>query len=191
MLDAHRCLPFHRIESWQQPSMLSKIVSGSFLEAAPKRFGFFQRTSLYHLGLSVGLGHNGYSCPRTTSTFELTILDVSGQHIVRFSDCICSGRPRWELLLESQIYPATKIDPQTGFTFWVLEHQQASNLRGKTSLYEYYQMLVHLSGTSEQLALGSIPVRCSSFLLDFACPHLNPSRFQNIYDQFREAVRQF
>ncbi|KIO27594.1 hypothetical protein M407DRAFT_49548, partial [Tulasnella calospora MUT 4182] len=141
-LDAHRYLPFHRIESWQQPSTLGKVIAENFAEAAPKRFGFFQRTSLYHLGLSVGLGHDGNSCPRTASTFELNILDVSGQHVIRFSDCLCNSRERWELLLNSQIYPATEIDPRTGFTFRVLEHQQTSNLRGKTSLHEYYQMLV-------------------------------------------------
>lgn len=175
MLDTHRRLPFHRIESWQQPSTLSKVIAANFVEAAPKRFGFFQRTSLYHLGLSVGLGHHGYSCPRTASTFELTVLDVSGQHLVRFRDCLCGGQERWKLLLESQIYPATEIDPRTGFTFRVLEHQQNSNLRGKTSLHEYYQMLVHLSGTAEQLALGSIPVSDPPCVLDVKCLDYSPS----------------
>lgn len=162
MLDTHRCLPFHRIESWQQATTIGEVIAENFLDASPKRFGFFQHTSLYHLGLSVGLGHEGYHCPRTASTFDLTVLDVSGQHVVRFKDCLCRDQPRWELLLDCQIYPATELDPQTGFTFRVLEHQQTLNLCGKTSLHEYYQMLIHLSGTAEQHATGSIPVSAIS-----------------------------
>ncbi|KIO15332.1 hypothetical protein M407DRAFT_87168 [Tulasnella calospora MUT 4182] len=172
MRDAHRKLPFHRIEAWQHGASIESIITKNFLPAAPPHFGFFRRSSLYDTGLQVGLGHEGDICPRTSPShcFDLNVLDVSGQHTIRFRDCFCDSRERWKLLLGCQIFPATETDPKTGFTFHVLEHQQSSNLRGKTSLHEYYQTLIQLSGTAEEHARGSIP---------------------NIYDQFRHVVRQF
>lgn len=115
MRDTHRKLPFHRIESWQHGASIESIITENFLPGAPTNFGFFRRSSLYNIGLQVGLGHDGDICPRTSSLhcFDLTVLDVSGQHNIRFRDCFCDDRERWKLLLECQIFPATETDPRT------------------------------------------------------------------------------
>ncbi|KIO27204.1 hypothetical protein M407DRAFT_73495, partial [Tulasnella calospora MUT 4182] len=62
-----------------------------------------------------------------------------------------------ELLLEAGVFPATEKSPQTGFTIALLQHQRACNLHGKTSLKEYFDVLVQLTDSAE--GQESVPVR--------------------------------
>ncbi|KAG8923187.1 hypothetical protein FRC01_013102, partial [Tulasnella sp. 417] len=100
----------------------------------PKHYGYFKRVSLCDLGLQIPLGHDGEFCPAS-----------------RRDDClvICSEKENWVQLLEVDIFPATELNPRTGFTMEVLRHQRCFNLRGKTSLKEYYDALVDLTSAAD------------------------------------------
>ncbi|KAG9031330.1 hypothetical protein FS837_003010, partial [Tulasnella sp. UAMH 9824] len=169
MVNMHQHLPFHWPEAWVDSSS-ARIDAEVWGRDIPLQFGYFKRTSLYDLGLQVGLGHEGSFCPSSheADTFTMRVLHTSGQHEVRFRPCGCGQKPRWEQLLDSDIWPATELKPQTGFTLGVLRHQRCFSLRGKTSLKEYYDALVDLTSPAEHK--GEIP---------------------SLYDQFRIAVRQY
>lgn len=87
----------------------------------------------------------------------MTVFHVNGYHKVRFRRCQCGQKDLWELLLEVGIFPATDKNPQTGFTIALLQHQRTCSLRGKTSLKEYFDVLVELTDSAE--GHGSVPVR--------------------------------
>lgn len=113
--------------------------------------------------MHVGLGHSGALCPAShpADTVDLTILHTTGQHVVRFRLCVCSGMPLWQQLLEADIWPATHKRPKTGSTIEVLRHRRTFNLRSKTNLKEYYDALVDLTSTAEYK--DSIPVSLTLF----------------------------
>lgn len=92
----------------------------------------------------------------------MTIVHTNGQHSVTMRSCCCQGKERWQLLLKYGIFPATDLQPQTGFTFELLEHQRAFNLRGKTSLQEYYQSIIDLTNAAEGRATKSFSVSLRS-----------------------------
>ncbi|KIO19407.1 hypothetical protein M407DRAFT_82839, partial [Tulasnella calospora MUT 4182] len=74
-----------------------------------------------------------------------------------------SNKELWEQLLEVDIWPATHKRPKTGFTMEVLRHQRCFNLRSKTNLKEYYDVLsnqidqipLFMQYTYDQFRLGS------------------------------------
>ncbi|KIO33174.1 hypothetical protein M407DRAFT_18033 [Tulasnella calospora MUT 4182] len=169
MVEMHQNLPFHWPEAWVDGSGAG-IDPNVWGQEIPLHFGYFKRTSLYDLGLQVGLGHDGLFCPTSheADTFTMRVLHTSGQHEVRFRTCGCTEKPRWEQLLDVDIWPATELKPQTGFTMEVLRHQRCFSLRGKTSLKEYYDALVDLTSPAEHK--DGIP---------------------SLYNQFRLAVRQY
>ncbi|KIO24096.1 hypothetical protein M407DRAFT_51500, partial [Tulasnella calospora MUT 4182] len=151
LLDSHQFLPFHWPEVWIDRSNLSKDSLPQRKDTLPARYGYFKRTSLFEVGLQVGLGHDGGFCPQThgNDAFRMTVLHTTGQHIVAFRPCACSDKEVWQQLLEVDIFPATEKNPQLGFTFEVLRHQRCFNLRAKTSLKEYYDALVDLTRAAE------------------------------------------
>ncbi|KAG8929550.1 hypothetical protein FRC01_004157 [Tulasnella sp. 417] len=137
---------------------------------SPPQFGYFKKISLQQIGLQVPLGHSGSICPKSHASdeYKMTIFHINGHHRIRFRKCCCGNKDLWELLLEAGIFPATEKSPQTGFTIALLRHQRACSLRGKTSLKEYFDMLVQLTDSAE--GQESVP---------------------NLYNQFRDVVRQY
>ncbi|KAH9983825.1 hypothetical protein BJV77DRAFT_1062348 [Russula vinacea] len=81
---------------------------------------FFVRTSLRDLGLTVYLGHEGKPCPFLGQVLDrFTVVHTNGIHT-------CS----W--------LPATMEDPQTAFTFDILNSYLLLSLQGKVSREDYY-----------------------------------------------------
>lgn len=164
--------------------------------STPRDFSYFKRLSLKEAGLHVGLGHDGDLCPHSNpnDTFTLTVLHTNGQHIVRFRDCFCDDKERWQRLLEYGVFPATEKNPQTGFTIEMLEHQQSFSIRGQTSLLEYYQALTDLLHGGEGRLNKSFSVSATwhcQLLIAFSHSSVHPCAYKNIYDQLREVTRQF
>ncbi|KIO19636.1 hypothetical protein M407DRAFT_30707 [Tulasnella calospora MUT 4182] len=171
IVQSHQYQPFHEVHGYIHHQAAYARTPKRWNLSLPVDFGYFKRLSLQEAGLQVGLGHDGDLCPKTSTKdcFSMTIGHINGQHPVTFRDCCCEGKPRWQLLLEYNIFPATDDRPQTGFTIEMLEHQRAFSLRGKTSLHEYYQAIVDLTNAAEGRVLKG---------------------FSYAYDQLRECGRQ-
>ncbi|KAI9067504.1 hypothetical protein FKP32DRAFT_1563686 [Trametes sanguinea] len=128
----HAQSPFHRVQRWDGQT--------------------FQATCLKELGLVVRLGHDIDSppCPNPEqSRSDFTVIDVNGRHSVTVEFCGCdrageAGEPVQQLL-RRKLYPATDINPNTAFTFSLLEHYHIQSLQGKISMYDYYTSLERLT----------------------------------------------
>ena len=71
-----------------------------------------------------------------------TIVDVNGIHSVTLRPCACAGAPHTRTqLLAASLFPATLDEPNTTFTFEVLDTFQLINLQGKLSAYDFYYSL--------------------------------------------------
>lgn len=161
IVQSHQYQPFHELHGYIHHAAALSRTSSRWKNSLPNDFGYFKRLSLQEAGLQVGLGHDGDLCPSSWEgdSFRMTILHINGQHSVTFRDCGCQGKERWQLLLEYNVFPVTEKQPETGFTIELLEHQRAFNLRGKTSLQEYYQALLDLTNAAEGRATKSFSVR--------------------------------
>lgn len=72
----------------------------------------------------------------------LTYVHSNGIHQLPTSFCSCSGSPAVDIqLLQMGLFPCTAKDPQTGFTFAVLDDYILENLECKTSANHYYSKL--------------------------------------------------
>ena len=120
--------------------------------------GFFNRTSLYSLGLTCNLGHNSEACPAGSSPYNLTVIDVNGFHKVRVVFCGCDTSTPWEeryrQLLRMRWYPASFSRPRTAFSFDLLETYHKLTLQGKINLFDFYLAITQKSdnqGRSKEL----------------------------------------
>jgi hypothetical protein len=101
------------------------------------------------MGLRIQLGHDdggGGGCPLPIpGPQNFLVFDVSGAHQVNIDFCGC--QPDYELdkrtqLLRKRWFPATTTRPQTVFTFDCLDTFHELTLQGKTSLYDYYHVIL-------------------------------------------------
>lgn len=108
----------------------------------------------------VHVGHNGTACLSPARVDLLTILHVNSIHHVRVQFCGCStvveDRHDYNQLLDAQLFPASFQHPMTAFTFQLLETLNALTMRGKLTVYDYYQTLRSLTDNCE---LRSLPRR--------------------------------
>ncbi|KAJ7449011.1 hypothetical protein FB451DRAFT_1102933, partial [Mycena latifolia] len=126
-VEAHRRLPFHRIQHWN---------------------GFmFVRKTLKDMGLRIQLGHwhsTDRRCPVPTpaSGDDFVVVDSHGVHEVGLDYCGCGagGLPTVQLL-RAQLYPATTTNPKSAATFAVLRRFHLLSFESKCSVYEFYQSL--------------------------------------------------
>ncbi|KAF9536538.1 hypothetical protein CPC08DRAFT_595712, partial [Agrocybe pediades] len=123
-IDKHRSTPFHWVELW----------NGSFLE----------RKDISEIGYVIPLAH-GPDCKTcyVSRAFDFVVTDITGVHKTKVSYCDCIGQTsaHFDLLLESQIFPATIISPQIGFTFNVLRDFHLHTLASKETPYDYLKAL--------------------------------------------------
>ncbi|KAF5360607.1 hypothetical protein D9756_005153 [Leucocoprinus leucothites] len=122
----HTNHPFHRIQEW----------TGLY----------FKKASLHDLSFAIYLGHNGSACPLNAgSTVDFTVVHINGIHNCRIGFCICSppdhSYDRIAQLIRHQLFPSTAKNPQTVFTFEVLEDFHRHSLSAKSSAYDYYDAL--------------------------------------------------
>ncbi|KAJ7898799.1 hypothetical protein B0H13DRAFT_1884163 [Mycena leptocephala] len=120
IVQQHACLPMHWIEEWNGE--------------------YFDRTSLYVLGLVVQLGHPpGFSCATSTPGHkDFVMIDLSGVHTVRVHFCECDSRIlHRQQLMRVRWWPATAKNPKTCVTFAVLRQFQLLNCSGKVSAHDF------------------------------------------------------
>lgn len=72
----------------------------------------------------------------------LTVVDMTGIHHLDVNWCGCENcPPRDQQLLAMGLYPASTLQPQTAFTFRVLDDYLLTNKECKTSAMSYYSRL--------------------------------------------------
>ncbi|KAJ3830960.1 hypothetical protein F5878DRAFT_522657, partial [Lentinula raphanica] len=145
-LNAHSCKPLDRIEKW----------TGTF----------FERSTLQSLGLVIQVGHeDGSVCANPTLQFSnFTVVHTNGIHVLSVSFCGCPRNVQyepWAQLMLGEWYPATVLQPQTAFTFRVLELFQLLNFEGKVTAYHFYRSLERLT---DNTGCVKMPKRYSTFL---------------------------
>ena len=136
-LNMHKKTPYHAIERWTGEC--------------------FVKSSLYDLGLVLHLGHQGNHCPSydepgsdsfhdPEDAFQddsvLCIVHTSGVFQSRVRYCNCRNAPTHHIqLLRLQLFPASIINPQTAFTFLVLDHFEIDAMECKTSAMNFFSKL--------------------------------------------------
>ncbi|KAG6849505.1 hypothetical protein H0H93_007961 [Arthromyces matolae] len=127
VLDSHRSLPFHRLETWNGH--------------------YFEPRTLTDLGFVLRVGHkDGSECINVHIVKDFALLHVNGLHeiIVHYCDCH-HVIPRKVQLLRAGLFPASTIRPKTAATFDLLRNFQLLSFMSKISALEYYQTLVRLT----------------------------------------------
>ena len=140
IMSKHCELELHRIE-------VSKAFFGVQVMMRQKWNGhFFEKAPLSTLGLRIQLGHDGGRCSMPVpASSNFLVFDVSSVHQVNVDFCGCG--PTYELdkhvqLLRKHWFPATTARPQTVFTFECLDTFHELTLQGKTTLYDFYHVLL-------------------------------------------------
>ena len=125
---------------------------------------FFERTTLYTLGLRVQLGHHGRPChaPIPVPAGPFTVLHTNGVHDVRFFRCGCEVADSLiEQLLAFEWFPATAKQPASAVSFQALREFQALTHQCKSlSAYHYCHGVARLQDNTN---LANISVRASLF----------------------------
>ncbi|KAJ7209387.1 hypothetical protein B0H12DRAFT_1033950, partial [Mycena haematopus] len=127
IVEAHRQMPFHRIQQW----------TGST----------FKRRTLKEMGLRIQLGHWQGSTricplPMPAPGDDFVIVDNTGVHQVSLDYCGCgAGGLHTVQLLRAQLWAATTTNPRTAATFSVLRRYHLLSLEAKCSALEFYQSL--------------------------------------------------
>uniref|UniRef100_A0A0W0FT55 CxC2-like cysteine cluster KDZ transposase-associated domain-containing protein n=1 Tax=Moniliophthora roreri TaxID=221103 RepID=A0A0W0FT55_MONRR len=91
-------------------------------------------------------GHRGdpypgidYDYVNASQSFTLT--DINGIHKTRIVFCQCKLTDPYSQLLDGGIFPATHEQPETGFTFNLLESYHVESLASKKSVYDFITAL--------------------------------------------------
>ncbi|RDX40319.1 hypothetical protein OH76DRAFT_1459536 [Lentinus brumalis] len=128
----HASCPYHRIQRWTGQT--------------------FEDVTLKDLGLVIQLGHHHDRSICTNpqpSRSDFSVIDVNGRHLVAVNFCGCDNAGKAgnvvEQLLRFDLWPATDCEPNTVFTFQMLEHYHVQSLQGKMSMYDYYASLERLT----------------------------------------------
>lgn len=108
---------------------------------------FFQRTSLQALGLRIQLGHGGAPCPNPSpGPRGFCVVSSSGIHHVTVDLCDCGSNSFLSCrtqILRAGWFPATFNRPKTAFTFECLDTFHELTLQGKTTLHDFFQMILN------------------------------------------------
>jgi len=109
----------------------------------------FTRRTLESLDLTICLGHHGQHCPNAPSSQSVkqlgrrtTIVNTNGIQISRVEYCYCLPSVTKPLqLIAAGLFPATMEQPDTAFTFKVLNDFHVHTLASKKSAYDYFAAL--------------------------------------------------
>ena len=86
----------------------------------------------------------------------IKMVDVSGVFDMEVLYCICSNAGATdEQLLETRLFPSSRENIETVFTFSVLDDFLIDNLECKTTAQQYYSKLQHISN---QMFPDHVPV---------------------------------
>jgi hypothetical protein len=128
MLQTHTHLPFHKIEIWKDRS--------------------FRPAQLMDLGHIIHLGHHGQPCPSNYSlpNIRICIADTQGVYHHKVRQCGCpAALPLHAQLFRMRLFPSSVEQPQTTFTFSLLEYFQIDALECKTSASNFFNKLRRLT----------------------------------------------
>ncbi|KAF9020725.1 hypothetical protein BDZ89DRAFT_1138475 [Hymenopellis radicata] len=133
-----------------------------------KRFsrkGFWERTTLTDLGVTVHIGHQGGLCPYPGPPKSITVMHTTGIHRLRASFCNCdvsdTASP-WQLALRDGWFPATTIQPQTFATVEVLKLFRLLNVISHVNVRNF---VTALERKSNPHGTEWVPDRYKSFAL--------------------------
>ena len=137
ILGNHRHLPLHHIQKW----------TGTH----------FARQSLAELGMIIFLGHHTQQCPNAqpnSSGRSTVVVSTNGIHNTKVLYCCCTTAPDEPFQLTSAgLFPATMDQPETAFTFTLLDDFHVHVLASKKSAYDHFIALQkHTNGTFPHLA---------------------------------------
>jgi hypothetical protein len=79
----------------------------------------------------------------------MVIVHVNGFHYVSVSFCVCdsSATPPYQLI-DADLFPATLEQPETAFTFELLDTFQKLSLRSKINAYDYHRSLQEMTNAA-------------------------------------------
>lgn len=137
----HRALPFHQARCWTPDPQCPEGEDPDPLEAH-----FYVVTS-QDRGFVLQLGHRGDNCPAFTpgSRRTLHVMHTNGIHVLSLAFCRCTHKTFWEQLLEHDLFPGTDDDPQSAFSFALLDHFQTFNLVCKTAARDFHEALKRMT----------------------------------------------
>lgn len=143
IVDIHQAMPLHKIEVRQIFFLFLCLKR----ERQEWTSSYFAKISLGALGLVIQLGHRlGDTCSLPTVVKSFVIIDADGIFTVQMGFCDCMDAiERHRQLLQSRLWPATTIYPQTAATFRVLHLFQVLSFMSKVSAYEFYHTLARLT----------------------------------------------
>jgi CxC2 like cysteine cluster associated with KDZ transposases len=155
-LNTHQRHPYHKIKQW----------TGKW----------FNTGSLFDLGFSLYLGHNGLECPSNSQQCHqeeitaqhkremlkedereelkediLVIVDSSGVHKHRVRWCTCGSTNPGDKdlqLFKMGLFPASFTKPSTAFTFQVLDDFYMDAMECKTSAMNFFNKLRRLTNNA-------------------------------------------
>ena len=169
ILKDHILHPLHRIEIWNG--------------------NHFMGTSLQHLGFLLHLGHHGDRCPNLSSTTRPRIIVVghtNGFHKISVHFCHCEGAASEAIqLMDQELFPATITQPESMFSFSLLENYHAHSLTSKKSMYDYHAALVNLTSAAFP---QEVPVRFLIILIFIKYEPTNEN-LQNRYGELLRVIR--
>jgi hypothetical protein len=129
LLDSHYHLPLHRVQEW----------TGTH----------FARKSLCELGMIICLGHHALRCPNAAHSSggrPTVIVNTNGIHNTKVIYCCCATAAAEPLQLASNgFFPATVDQPETAFTFSLLDDFEVHALASKKSAYDHFTALQRLT----------------------------------------------
>ncbi|KAI9068666.1 hypothetical protein FKP32DRAFT_1561201, partial [Trametes sanguinea] len=125
VVGAHGQNPFHRIEEWD-PTL-----------------GFWQRRSLYDLGLVIHLGHQGEVCYASPGPRKMTVVHEHGIHTAAIAFCHCptgtdsSLHPEPLQLIDFGLFPGSWHHPETAYTINGLRDYHLLSLQSTITALDY------------------------------------------------------
>ena len=130
---------------------------------------FFQKTTLFDVGLIVQMGHQGRDCCHPSLLPEtLVAIDFSGIQKVRVRWCHCHHFGRSKAHVRTQLlrfgwFPGSVEDPRTIVTFQTLSFFHLLTLQSKITCTDYWLRRVLYTVYSIVWELG-VPSRCSALV---------------------------
>ncbi|KAG8712930.1 hypothetical protein FRC08_013918 [Ceratobasidium sp. 394] len=126
LVSAHRRLPTHRIERWDE--------------------AIWTEASLSDLGYILCLGHHGATCTDNRASSDILVGDLNGFTTVNVKYCTHPGAPSKALqLLSIGLFPCSDLHPRSAFTITLLETYNVFLTLGRTSAHKFYSVLERLT----------------------------------------------
>lgn len=159
--DLHRCVDCFGGAMWCKPCILANHVHLPFHRLERWSGTCFTPTSLTDAGFVLYLGHGGARCPSSTvgsKTRSMTLMTTKAIHQMNVLFCTCPlvGGKHEHQLLKAGLFPATRLVPQTAFSFGVLKHFHNFNLVCKTAANDYLKCLKFMT---DSVLTSDVPVR--------------------------------